>query len=171
MGDEQELDRLIEGALTQYTAAAPLDGLEQRVLGRVSGSRQSRWRGWHIALASAAALAAAIILVIHADERAQTGPPRVAGVIQPRAAITETSARMRPVRAARTRPRRLIERPRLPQLPSPAALTAEERSLLAFITVHPDQAGGLADALRDSAAELSFPALDIEPLPSDGSER
>ena len=50
---EDDLDKLIDGALSAYSAAEPLAGLEQRVLGRVRAAQASRRRRWRWALAAA----------------------------------------------------------------------------------------------------------------------
>ena len=98
---QDDLDKLIDGALSVYSRAEPLAGLEDRVVNRVRLAEVSRRRRWHWALAVTVPVLAAILIVVFARKPqpapvARVAPPPVrvetAPPSPPRAAIQHVVA-------------------------------------------------------------------------------
>lgn len=171
-----ELDKLIDAALREYSSAGPMDGLEVRVLRRVEAGRGARRRGWMFRLAIAAPALAAILVV--ASSLGVKRPPPVkapasatAGIKPPAALeITAQAAPPRIRRAARRLSARQKPLPRLERFPTPAPLTAEEHALLAWTRSAPEQARQTFADMRTRAEEpVTVPPIRIPPLQSDGN--
>jgi hypothetical protein len=133
-----ELDRLIDGALADYSAAEPLAGLEQRVLDRVRDAQRSRRRRWRGMLAVAAPAVAAILAVV-VSRRPET-PPIAA--LPPSPAPPAVAMAPPPAPVGIATPRRIAPKPRpLPKrdvFPTPSPLTREERLLVQLAESRPE---------------------------------
>jgi hypothetical protein len=172
MEGRNELDRLIDRALADYSGADPLAGLEERLLNRIRVMEAGRgWRfAWALACVAVAALVGAVI-----------------GVRAPRAPVLKHSdvavamahgGRVREAEKPGVTPKRLVK-PRAPrqrvlpkreQFPAPAPMTAEERALAAFVGQHPAEAQKvLADLRKRSDEPIEIPLIQIPPLRSDGA--
>ena len=170
MKGKDELDRAIENALSAYSGAEPVTGLEQRVMSRVRIAEGERRRMlvWAFALVAAVALVVAVI-VVRAPRQSDPKSYGVAAVKRPAPPAEEP--RVRPEH--RTRPRALRPRhlPKQQQFPAPTPLTAEERALLAFVGHHPAEAQKVFADLRKRADEpIEIPAIQIPPLQIDGAQ-
>jgi hypothetical protein len=151
---KDELDQLLDEALACYSLEEPRAGLSARVMARVraEGSR-SRGGWWLLAVATAAVACMAIALTM----RTQSVPVKLTPV------VVETHAQMHPrvVAASHAPPRRIARRDRFP---SPAPLTREERSLLAFAQLAPEVARQLAEPDKP----LEVQPITIQPIEIDG---
>ena len=158
-----DLDDLIDGALSTYSSAEPLSGLEQRVLNGVRAAERSRKRRWWWAALALAAPAVAAILFL-TPARKPTPVP-VAVTTPPRAHVEPAGpAEPRPAPAVRTRrtgrPRVL---PRKPTFPTPSPLTREERLLVELAASRPQL------LMARPMDEIEIKPLEIAPLITDGN--
>ncbi len=161
-----ELDRILDGALSAYSTAEPLDGLEQRVLNRIGGVKAPRRRFgfWGFALAASAVLLIGIAVL----ETRSHPAPNVAGSAAPAKHATETRVAA-PVRPAVRRTRHVTRkrgRPEQMVFPTPTPLTTEERALVAFVEQHPKEAlVAFTDAPKRDIEPISIEPIQIPPLP------
>jgi hypothetical protein len=168
---EDDLDRLIDGALSDYSSAEPLAGLEERVLNRVRAAEAARRRRWLWALA-APALAAILIAIL-----ARPQPAPVARVAPPPARVETAAPSLPPltppavVRQVASRPAAKIQRPPSPRalpkkdlFPTPSPLTSEERLLMAMAESHPHE------LLIRPVEEIEIKPIQIAPLRIDGGQ-
>jgi hypothetical protein len=175
--ERDELDRLIDGALSGYSSADPMDGLEDRVLRRVQAAGAARRSPWPYRLgfaipALAALLLAGIALWMGRDSQSFTSDATR------KAAVSESSplaARVvEPKRGNRTgrgpsAPARSL--PKEECFPTPTPMTDEERALAAWVRRAPLEAAQvLADLQKRSAEPIEIQPIDIPPLPGDGAQ-
>ena len=178
MKHEEELERILNEALTPYREAEPLAGLEERVLQRVhrEGVRRLRsgWR-WGLVAAGAAAIAAALVTVavwIGLNTRAPrsiTPAPiaqKPAPTARPQPAVAQDAA-LRPKTGSRERhavPTALLagsrHEPMREQFPAPVPLTQQERVLVALARTDP----AVLQALQDTNPSTEIAPITIEPL-------
>jgi hypothetical protein len=186
MNDNEQLDSILDEALSTYRDAEPLAGIEGRVLHRLRmqpGQSRTTWWKWGSVAACVAMLAFAAWLGLRShgsqtpvarqqtqasnvDIRPETRPPaeiprKVTNLRarQPKNGIPAQVARTAdlPVQVAHLD----YNRRESPQLPAP--LTVEERQFLALAQAHPD-------ALRSISQEdqpIAIAPLTIQPLPSE----
>lgn len=169
MADRDPLDRLLDAALSSY--AEPANGLEERVLRRVSRAAAPRRRFvwlWPAGLAAAATL----LLVVAAPWRSSLPPhtaPRATAAPPPaRAAVEPPPA---PPRLQHTAAHRAIAAPApLPKLdifPAPSPLTHQEQALLQFVAQSSAQQQHALLAERQQAdAPIRISAITIPPIAS-----
>ena len=138
-----ELDRVLDAALHDYSNVEPRAGLEQRVLRRMQVPAR---RSWWLAMVLAAAILMVVIGTRHTEVATLSlhSPPQPSA---PMVAIAKT--------AATEKPRGL---PHLDRFPQPEPLNPEELALVRFIQARPDQA---REALVMSE---QIEPLDIEPI-------
>lgn len=147
---KDELDQLLDEALASYSLEEPRAGLPARVMARISTDRApSRGGWWLLAVAAAAILCIAIALSV----RTQSVPVRPAPVV----VVTHPEIHP-PVVVARRKPAKRL--PRRDRFPSPAPLTEEERSLMAFAQLAPEVARQLAEPDKP----LEVQAITIRPI-------
>lgn len=189
MNDNQQLDNLLDEALSAYRAAEPLAGIEDRVLQRLRlqpAERRAAWWKWSAVAACVAMLALAAWLGLRGHEsrgpvaRLQTQvsnvdvPPETRPAADAPRALTNQHARQPQNRI----PAQVARGPRTPMqtaqlddsgrepAPLPQPLTGEERQLLALALAHPD-------ALRSISQEnqpIAITPLAIQPLPSEANQ-
>jgi hypothetical protein len=185
MNDNEQLDNILDEALSGYREAEPLAGIEDRVLQRLRMHADERstalWK-WGAVAACVAMLVFAAWLGLrgHGSQdpvvRQQTQassvdvPPQVRPAAQTPHAVAnkrspqpqnriQTRGTNTPAQVARLDNSGL----KSPQLPTP--LTSEERQLLALAQAHPD-------ALRSISQEdhpIAIAPLTIQPLPSEAN--
>lgn len=139
---ENDIDAIIERALTGYADATPLAGLEQRVLTRIGMAKAPRRRFelWHGALAAGAVSLLLVVLVWH---RPAEVLPSIA-----RSPPSFVSEKVDPPLVVHRRKRS----PKVKPFPAVTPLTGEERALLAL-------------AQHQPAAAVQFSEWpDIEPI-------
>lgn len=160
-----DLDKLIDGALGEYSSAEPLAGLEQRVLNRARAERLSRQRRWWWTAVALAASAVAVVVVVAPHRRV---PPPVA-VVAPPPQVEPASAAVAPVAA----PRRAaaVRRMRGPRVlpkrnlfPTPSPLSPEERLLVQLAESRPQL------LLARPVDEIYIKPIEIAPLQVDGGQ-
>jgi hypothetical protein len=191
MREKDDLDLLIDSALSTYADPGPESGLEDRLLVGLSAVRtetpqvparwRRRWLPWAVALPIAAGLlflwlspAREKPLPASEPQQAREGAPRE---IAPHAnASTEvrpqvphrhavhTTQPTSPVQTAQAAPL-----PKLDVFPTPQPLTAEERALVLVVTQTPLPAReALVEAQRLDAVPVRIAEIQIPPLePSD----
>lgn len=151
-----ELDRLLDGALKQYGAVQPREGLEGRILARLRSQSAEpashAWWRWVTAATAVAALAVIISMASgpHAKPQprvAQHPPaspavPKLGSTSEPRPAIHPPKHRWHAARDAQV----AKALPKLDQFPSPQPLTEAERRLAAYVGQHYDEAVLIARA-------------------------
>jgi hypothetical protein len=160
-----ELDKILDDALSSYSQEEPRRGLENRVLNRIRATRErSRfaWLHWMIPIPAFACVL--ILAVTILTKRDSVQRPSPAPIMAKRAAASLIAPEAVQTIPTRRRPKHLRLRKR-EQFPSPTPLTREERSLLAFVARSLKQAEEvLADAKRRSAEPLGIEEIHIEPL-------
>jgi hypothetical protein len=161
MGNEapDAIDQVLAEALARYSNAEPLAGLEDRVLCRVrtGGAQPPRWRWrWVCAVAAGAALGAILWMRTTPDHlrmpRTTPRPPEIAR------APEATPTAKQPAPRARTPKRR--------QFPTPAPLTRDERALLAYVRIAPNEA---RDLHRRIDEPIRIDEIKIGPLQTEDS--
>jgi hypothetical protein len=158
-GDERDaVERILEDGLAAYSSQESLAGMEQRVMGRIAGTRAGRrfaFGRWAVLIPLAACLVVAALVWM----RPRPNHPRVAKVASvrpPASGATEIPAQRVPARVA---PRK-VRRPRLPKLPDfpqRTPVTPQERALLALAADAPEQ-------LRSAFGDSNMHSLDPIPL-------
>ena len=170
-----ELDRVLDAALAQYSAVEPRAGLEDRVLAnlraqRTTVSERSWWR-WGLA----AALAAIVVVVALAWRSRTTTPPEIVkrpAIVVPDRSTSgtqiahhdESANLLRPhppahkAAAHTTTAKEVVAaNPKLDVFPSPHPMTEEERILATYVFRRHDQAilvaQASAEALRKAREE------------------
>ncbi len=177
MNDNQQFNEILDQALSEYRDAAPLAGLEDRVLRRLSAqpaARRRSWLRWGLAAACAAILLASAGVILQSRltpaqrESASSQPNLVPSATgnEPEtkaAPQLETKATL-PVRPGKTAASLPILAASVPeqQVPMPVRTTAQEQALAVIATAHPD---ALAAANREPQP-LAISPLEITPLTS-----
>jgi hypothetical protein len=168
-----ELDSMLDDALACYAGAAPLAGLEERVLHRVHASDVTRRRPIRSAVAFALAAALVLVAIVMKTPRNPAPKPRdtaraeiPAIVEQPRITSQHRRSRVAARRAPSPSPLRKQE-----QFPTPAALTAEEQVLRSFVERDPAQAQQVFAQLRKRTNDpIEIQPIRIAPLRIDGAQ-
>ncbi|MGA9565684.1 MAG: hypothetical protein WBS19_09200 [Candidatus Korobacteraceae bacterium] len=177
MNHNQELEKILDQALSEYRDAEPLSGLEDRVMRRIQEQkaiRQPRGLRWAIALGCAAAIAFAMWLGLERRPPQTTAPSaranpesvQPAPVQVPSVAVADTGANAshRPKPARQTAS--AMAPPEQPThvmpavFPSPTPLTAEERAFVAALQRDPVAMPTASDA--DTA--ITIAEIEIKPL-------
>ena len=153
--DPNQLDSIINGALSGYTAAEPLAGIEQRVLHRVrsanAGHQASKLLGWAVACPIVIALLPIAIAV-------WTPPART---------LSASLPRVGPPANALTIPRTVAPEPRrrLRSTPVHPSISREERTLLAMVRSHPAESQQFfAEISRRGEEPVEVHEIEIAPL-------
>jgi hypothetical protein len=196
MNHNQQLDNILDEALSTYRDAEPLAGIEDRVLQRITARCETKRRLWW--RSSAAVACAAIITLVayvalrhsvevpvqHATQRPQvpvtvaksddqpsvaTQSVRAAEPSPPKTSKPKSAtaiAAPSPVASASERKPHAIPAP--DQFPTPTPLSAEERALLALARTQPEMLLNRSDKER----EIEIPLIEIKllPDPNVGSE-
>jgi hypothetical protein len=156
MGDQ--LDRIIDSALAEYSNVEPRAELEQRVLAHLR-QRKAR-RAW--AFAGALAVAAMIVLTLAVQPHPSEAPP----VERPQPPVAVAKQMPAPVAAARPHARRQPSVPKRRQFPTFSPLTEQERVLLRAVRLNPEEARNAFASMQErNNAPVEIGAIEIEPLP------
>ena len=194
MPDQDELDLLLDSALSTYADPGPDSGLEHRVLAAIDVARHSgerprvfaktrRWLPWAIAVPVAAGLLL-LWLSIPKSVHAPTSTQQFAERHQPPENISSTAHPSQPLRkavhpshhsaqamhpSAPAQVARAMPLPKLDVFPTPAPLSAEERVLVTVAdTGPPSEREALIESQEPPDAPLSIAALNIPPLAAPG---
>ncbi len=156
MGDEW--DEVLDRGLASYSAAEPLAGLEERVLGRVRGASVRRVGSWFWGWVAAACL----VLVCLGWVRLRPGRPTVAPVQVQAVRGTALQERLPEVRAVARRVRRR-------NAPVKPRLSPEEVLLVRLATADPEGAVREFASLQESVnRDLTVEPLVVEPIKIEG---
>lgn len=169
MNRHDNLDRLIDGALRDYSTAEPRPGLEQRVIAslRTAQPRPSLGRFSWVALAAACLL---LVALGWWQFRTVSRPVTIvrkavpAGASAPSARQASSSATVRP------RPRTAIlrasqpARPLPPRAPLAGPLSRGERALVALVQVAPGVAAQVSAQERALDRPMVVPQLEVSPV-------
>lgn len=191
MGDSDELDLLLDSALTTYADPGPDSGLEQRILTRISAEAAPAPRRrrllWAIALPAAACLlllffstpkhphpSSGRTMQAHPSQEApliaaQTAPPPAPHLESPQ--ITE-----KPTRKTQSEPIALAAKPvpypKLDVFPTPRPLTHAEQALAVFAVRAPEpERESLVEVQKQLEEPLHIAAIHIPLLepPDEGN--
>jgi hypothetical protein len=166
----EELDKILNDALSSYSREEPRPGLDDRVFDRIRTEGEHRsfeWLRWVVAIpAFACVLFSALMFLRTRDSLAKSWKP--APIISSAAPLRRIGAGAVQTTVIRRRPKH-VGLPKREQFPTPAPLTAEERALLAFAVRSPKQAEKfLADAHTHTTEPLQIKEIQIEPLQDSG---
>ena len=183
MSDNEQLDKILDQALSEYRDAATLAGLEDRVLQRLRlqpVERPGTWWKWGAVAACAAILAFAVWLGLRGNEPQRPVPPqqaevRNADVLPEAKPVTETPRAVTSQHAplprnkiqaqvawsavAQLQVARPDDNGHESSLLSPP-LTGEERQLLALAQTHPD----VVRSIAQQDQPIAITPLTIQPL-------
>ncbi len=177
-----ELDKILDSALSSYSQEEARPGLETRVLSRIRASGQARrfaWLRWAVTIPAFAALLLLVFWISDASKPARSTVKDSAATLQYSTVFQSRDrkgavSRIQKHLAAAIRPSAKhvpLPLPKHEQFPTPTPLTDEERALLAFVACSPKQAEEvLADAKSRITEPIQIKEIQIEPLQDGGQE-
>lgn len=184
MADRDDLDQLLDAALSTYADPGP--NLAPRVLAQVSARAAARLRRlqwlWGTGLATTAAVALLLLLIAPWRAPQQGVAPHTEATVvrQPHPVLpAEAShfARPSPERAHRMPPERplavSVTLPKEQMFPAPRPLSVEEQALVHLVVQStPDERRDILAAQQQSDAPLRISAISIPPIqpPAEGKE-
>ncbi len=193
MKHNDEFDRILDDALSEYREAEPLAGVEERVLARVrlaSERRRKLWWRWGAVAATAALAAIAWLGLQRNPQQNAVSPPVTAEKKTPPATPTKVAPTQQANSATAETPH-LAGRRHLPahkiavpqnaqlagrtptpereQFPTPKPLSSDERALLELAQNNPEALQWLTNAKQDDKP-IDIAPIKIKPLPNDGDE-
>lgn len=185
MNPNNNLDRILDQALSQYSDAEPLAGMEERILRRIAAQPEPTSRRWAWILATAATAAVLVVaLWLGSRERprqrptasdvaqqTQQGTTSVARAGKPVAPSAQSHPEVPILATARRRASSVgpeiaqsaVAKPVLKQFPAAAPMTTEEHALLALARKHPEA----LFAQPEDKDKLSIAPIEIKPLASE----
>jgi type IV secretory pathway VirB10-like protein len=170
-----QLDEALDDALASYCEAPETEGLERRTLARVT-KRARRTRSMKLSVMAVAAAAAAVIVCLFwlatpktpvqtrpanttiLALRKSEAPPQVRPIPVPEPAFVPANA---------AKPRKIRKKPtepKLPQFPTPAPLTSEERALIQLATRDAKDVPRELTYFGGPVKPIRITAIDIKPL-------
>lgn len=165
---------LIERELARAGEVEPLAGLEERLLGKLEAERAPRRRWWWMAAPVAAALLFVALIywrptpqtpVVQVKDTPPTAESPAPSPVRPQTtASVATPVRPPRVTPLRTQPPVVAIASKQEVFPSPAALSAEEKVLVAFARRRPKEAEELAEQQTKPVERVTIAAIKIEPL-------
>ena len=192
MCDDDNLDQLLDAALSTYADPGPDSGLQERVLAHLavarattaeppisvtllrpgkSSANRRRWLPWAVALPAAACLLLFFFMQKTAplrSSRAEQGfmqPPHAALRTENLLPSKSGSARRKPLSQPVARMTQPAPLPKLDVFPTPRPLTSEEQALAVFISHASDsERKALIDSQIQLQAPISIAAIRIPPL-------
>jgi hypothetical protein len=182
--NRDDLETIIDGALSSYSDVEPLVGLEERVLNRIYATRTSRRRSTLLRWALVLSLMTPLVFMAVSIRRKQDPVPKT-GVVAGTASI---GSPLRPAPLQETsppEPRNTAVRggrstavmqahlptylPKQKEFPNPASITGEERTLLSFVERHPREAQNtFAELQKRNNEPIDIQVIQIPPLKSNG---
>jgi hypothetical protein len=174
MERDNDLDRLLDAALSSYVKAEPREGFGLRIAAEARASRAQarvRWQLWAAAPALAAMLAGAVMLERAPRHASATATARVEapeGVVRPTLQGDSESVRAQPASGKdgrrSTRSGGLRRLPKRKMFPEMAPLTEQERALVAIARDQPEAARSLAAAQEAALQPLEIQPVETKPL-------
>jgi hypothetical protein len=172
--DHNPMDDLLDAALSSYSNAEPLNGIEDRILYRVGlmPPRPNFGHGTKSLLAVGATLALLCLMIVaieHRKSEPTSGPALTVAHVDVPSSAQISSAQLlpspEPRRLDRRHPRLIQRLPKREQFPTPEPLTRDERALLSFVQQDPKEAvAAFAASQRQTDTPLEIQPLKIEPL-------
>ena len=169
---DDELDKLLDGALSAYSGEEPRPGLEVRVMNRVRGERHVHrfaWLTWAIAIPLLVCVLA-ITLLLRTKRDSTPRVPRAAPVIAKIIPAPPVRRTVIPASVYKSGRKRVPLLPRREQFPTPTPLTDEERALLAVVAGAPSAQEALVDREKDTFEPLQIAEIQIQPLQHAGGD-
>ena len=187
MRENDELDRLIDSALSTYGDPGPDSGLDQRVLVRISSARAStrvahaprrRWVLWAIGLPAAACLLlfflagpktapppTGVAKGASQPQELPTVPPHIGALPVPRHEPAPISRQLPSSQSRRSgNTTRAVALPKLDLFPTPQPLTPAEQALIDFALRAPEsERKSFIAAHTQAEAPLRSSAIEIPP--------
>lgn len=173
------LDEALDLALTSYGATPQREGLERRILSRISESpsRTHSTGSFLMALAAAAVIAVCLSWWMMRTTVTQTRPATTATLpvhkIEPPPAPAVLVPRPATVLASTGKPhraRKKITEPKLSRFPAPSPMTSEERALLELVA-HPKDIPPELSHLGGPVKPIYIAAVEIKPIEIDSYTR
>ncbi len=161
-----ELDKILNGALSAYSLEEPRPGLESRVLHRIRGRHEfsSRWMPW---IFVAPALASLLVIAFLRRETRLPDLPQIAVNIPVVSFKLPLLAKAAPKSEKLPRDSRAL--PKQKEFPTPAPLTDQERILLAVMRRPPNETRRVFAELHMLNAEpIQIEEIHIDPLQDRG---
>jgi hypothetical protein len=156
-----ELDKLLDSALSCYSVAEPSPGFEKRLLNRIQRARSRFFARWMFAIPAFACVF--VLVFVFWPKRSAVPPMEVARHI-PVPAVHSVPNERRPEVSRTAAPVKLA---RKEQFPSPAPLTEDERALLNFAIRAPSEAIKFSKREAESSIEpIKIEEIQIQPLRS-----
>jgi hypothetical protein len=167
MRADDELDLLLEAALTFYAPPEPAPALAARVLASIRQQARAtrhprRWLTWSIAAPILAALLlTTLIPARHRLKHTTASPPRTSAALAPRTSgtpgVKQRNTSQTATSATATHRRTAMQvavntqpLPRQEVFPTPTPLTAEEQALIALVNKNP---GNVTQAVAESQTQ------------------
>ena len=162
--ESDQLDRMLDAALTKYALVEPREGLEERILANLhAADKQSAprtWWHWGFTAALAAVLLIAAAVMWRWNKPAHPplaiDPPTLKQApVAPEFAIGDRNTEPPTRSLRRSKSRRAPERqavaagPKLDVFPSPLPLSEQEKILAAYVAQYPGHAALVAEARMD----------------------
>lgn len=179
----EELDLLIDSALSSYGDPGPDAGLEQRILARVTASqtftklKPSHRRRWFWLLAIPAFASLLFFIAMPKTPQHESKEPKQPYQIERPAVITSQTAQPAPsafktahrfdapaLIARHSRPESTSQQPKLDVFPTPRPLSPDEQALVAFATQTPEPQQQAVARVPSRTAPLTIAAIQITPI-------
>lgn len=175
------LDEVLDEALESYGRAPERQGLEQRILLRVTerAARKYSARSLVMAVGSVAALIAVCLSWWMMRTTAVQNRPATTAMfplhkIEPRLAPAVIAPPPATTLASAARPhrnRRTTKEPKLLRFPTPSPLTTEERALIALVTHNPKEIPRDLTSLGGPIQPIEIAAVEIKPIQFDSDTK
>ena len=178
--ENDTLDRQLDAALAKYATVEPRAGLEGRILANLGAQRETSgakgWWRWASVGAVALLMLVLGVALLRRTERAaivttgdhvvkqsqeiQTGRSPVGPALPAKPAASVRTGKARPPHHARPV---VASSPRMPEFPSPAPLTEQEKILAQYVAKYPEHAALIAEArteeLHRDEEEMAEPMI------------
>lgn len=181
-----DLDRVLDAALSRYAAIEPRSGLEERISANLSAerSRTMNHAWWKLGLAGVAAIVVVGIALAWrpakrpselARQPAISANPNAPIRLANRGGTSSAVVKKTGVRRPAPKPSRTdavaAADPKLDQFPSPEPLTEEELALIRYVRQFPGEAATIARMQEDFEKEIQQQSKATRDGPSSDSEQ
>ena len=138
--------------------------MEERIIARIRAAErpQRRLKGWGVALTVGVVAGLTLLVLLPTRKDELRAPVQVAVVVPPQVSVPKQAVRVVHRRA------RVRALPKLAVFPTPSALTAEERQLIAMVAADPKGTAEAFESLKKRNEPLEIAPLVMEPLTIDG---
>lgn len=174
MKDDEQLDKLLNTAISSYAEATPRLGLDSRILRQIAAEKVQLRQRRVLQCFSVITVGSALLLVCMLSIR-HNAADNVRTPFLPTIPTTPRSNAPAQIAATQTGqlrvhlPSRPVNRsrnlPKLEHFPSPAPLTSEERALQALAKYYSNKIPAAMTSPSDEIKPIQIAAIQIEPLP------